>query len=519
MESKERTEEDAMKLNLTMVSSRLRGVPILSRRCNKLARASFSCPVFYEGGDAFREDVLYIARGADLPKTISLPDTVSLCCIGPLPPCFRDSCEYLCFPEDCSFFSLFNQVQAVFTYFSHYDEQARGLSYQANAFHQLGELAFSLLGNPVSLYDSHDKLLVFSYDSKRPPYSPEYMQSVMTPGKYMPEEEWQQLHTFCADTFLTDGVQYASNDIYAVDCLYVNLRYERQYLGRFMIDSSYGPFRDADYSILAWLSKYFRQLLLQGKELHFGKSRQFNRLLQNLTLSRLPYRQEFDNILLEEGWERYDTYICTWFTSRTEFVASTQFSGDALYLSSYFDSHCILPSEPNIVQIFNLSKSQYSLEQYQRRVNLFLKFDNNYAGSSTCFFDLADCWLCSQQAKYALEQARSDQRDTALSFNDCVLDMMLSNIRSIYSSSFFQTDAVQTLLKYDIENNTELLATLRCYLENNMNYSHVQEQLHIARTTALYRISRVREITGLDLDNPKNRLYLLIFFRLMSTDS
>lgn len=505
-----------MKLNLTMVSSQLRDIPILSRRCDPLTRASFSCPVFYEGGDTFREDVLYIARSRDLPDTVSLSNTVSLCCIGSLPPCFRDSCEYLCFPEDCSVFALFNQVQAVFTWFSHYDEQARSLSYQANAFHQLGELAFSLLGNPVSLYDSHDKLLVFSYDPKRPPYSPEYMQSVMTPGKYMPEEEWQQLHTLCADTFLTDGVQHANSDIYPVDCLYINLRYERQYLGRFMIDSSYGPFRDVDYSVLTWLSKYFRQILLQGKELHFGKSRQFNRLLQNLVFSRLPYRQEFDSILLEENWERYDTYVCTWFTTRADVVTSPQFSGDALYLNSYFDSHCILLSEPNIIQIFNLSKSQYTLEQYQRRVDLFLKFDNNYAGSSTQFFDLSDCWLCSQQAKYALEQAKSNQRSTALSFNDCALDMMLSNIRGNHAPSFFQIDAVQTLLRYDIENNTELLATLRCYLENNRNYSHVQEQLHIARTTALYRISRIRDITGLDLENPKTRLYFLILFHLMS---
>lgn len=505
-----------MKLNLTMVSSRLRDIPVLSHRCNPLTRASLSCPIFYEGGDTFREDVLYIARGRDLPEGIFLSSPIYLCCIGSLPTCFRDNSEYLCFPEDCSIFSLFNQIQEIFTWFSRYDEQARMLSYQPDAFHQLGELAFSLLGNPVSLYDSHDKLLVYSYDLQRPPYGADYMQSVMTPGTYMPEEEWRQLHTFCADTFFTDGVQHASNDLYPVDCLYINLRYERQYLGRFMIDSSYTPFRDVDQSILAWLSKYFRQILLQGRALHFGKTRQFNQLIQNLTLNRLPYRQEFDNILLEENWERYDTYICTWFTTRADIATPTQFSGDALYLNSYFDSHCILLSEPNIIQIFNLSKSQYTLEQYQRRVELFLKFDNNYAGSSTQFFDLSDCWLCSQQAKYALELARSSQRSTALSFNDCALDVMLSNIRGTHSSSFFQIDAVQALLRYDIENNTELLATLRCYLENNMNYSHVQEQLHIARTTALYRISRVRDITGLDLENPKTRLYFLILFQMMS---
>ncbi|MBP2328958.1 sugar diacid utilization regulator [Kibdelosporangium banguiense] len=54
----------------------------------------------------------------------------------------------------------------------------------------------------------------------------------------------------------------------------------------------------------------------------------------------------------------------------------------------------------------------------------------------------------------------------------------------------------------------ELLATLRCFLENMGDVSKVAEKLYVHRSTVYYRISRVEELMGLSLSDGTVRLVL-----------
>ena len=57
--------------------------------------------------------------------------------------------------------------------------------------------------------------------------------------------------------------------------------------------------------------------------------------------------------------------------------------------------------------------------------------------------------------------------------------------------------------------------TLKVYLENNMNLLHSAEKLYIHRTTLFYRINRVKEKLGLDLNDEETRRSLLMSFYIM----
>ena len=54
----------------------------------------------------------------------------------------------------------------------------------------------------------------------------------------------------------------------------------------------------------------------------------------------------------------------------------------------------------------------------------------------------------------------------------------------------------------------ELARTVRCYLDHAGNGPAAAAALHIHRTTLYYRLGRVRELTGLDLDDGRTRLSL-----------
>lgn len=75
--------------------------------------------------------------------------------------------------------------------------------------------------------------------------------------------------------------------------------------------------------------------------------------------------------------------------------------------------------------------------------------------------------------------------------------------------------ALFELMKYDEANNTELMKTLKIYLNNNYNAVKTAKDLFIHYKTILYRLNRINEIAGIDLDDYNRRLELEIGIKLL----
>jgi hypothetical protein len=72
----------------------------------------------------------------------------------------------------------------------------------------------------------------------------------------------------------------------------------------------------------------------------------------------------------------------------------------------------------------------------------------------------------------------------------------------------FVREWLGALLDYDESKNSELVLTLSHYLECGGSYSESAATLHIHRSTLRYRLSRIREITGVDVRDVDNRFNL-----------
>ncbi|MCC7022782.1 MAG: helix-turn-helix domain-containing protein [Thermomicrobiales bacterium] len=64
------------------------------------------------------------------------------------------------------------------------------------------------------------------------------------------------------------------------------------------------------------------------------------------------------------------------------------------------------------------------------------------------------------------------------------------------------------LLAYDRQNSADLVSTLRAFFEANGSPKEAAERLGVHRNTVLYRLDRIREITGFDLDDAGVRMRL-----------
>ncbi|KMT22115.1 PucR family transcriptional regulator [Clostridium cylindrosporum] len=73
---------------------------------------------------------------------------------------------------------------------------------------------------------------------------------------------------------------------------------------------------------------------------------------------------------------------------------------------------------------------------------------------------------------------------------------------------------LEPLVEYDSKKSTELVKTLEAYFEHNGNLKKMSDALFTHYNTILYRLSRIKEITGVNFENAKDRLNLEIALKI-----
>ncbi|MEM5817720.1 MAG: helix-turn-helix domain-containing protein, partial [Desulfitobacterium hafniense] len=79
----------------------------------------------------------------------------------------------------------------------------------------------------------------------------------------------------------------------------------------------------------------------------------------------------------------------------------------------------------------------------------------------------------------------------------------------------FIPKALLKILRYDKDNEAELLKTLEVFLECNGNASRAAKELFIHYKTILYRLERIKEVGQLDLEDSRNRLELEMGLKML----
>lgn len=77
---------------------------------------------------------------------------------------------------------------------------------------------------------------------------------------------------------------------------------------------------------------------------------------------------------------------------------------------------------------------------------------------------------------------------------------------------------VEPLEAYDREHGSDLVRTLRAFFVANANASETADRLYLHRNSMTYRLSRIQELTGLDLKDYRARLALQLGLLAMDND-
>ena len=157
-------------------------------------------------------------------------------------------------------------------------------------------------------------------------------------------------------------------------------------------------------------------------------------------------------------------------------------------------------------------------QDFFRQLAVYVRENVCRVGASSIFRNITFLPSALSEAAAALELGeRRNPSHWFFRFDDYRLTYMLEAIRSRgIDIAMLIHPALQTLLEYDAEHEGDLAETLRVYLECRCNATDAAKQLYVHRTTLFRRIEHIEQLTGIDPEDPKQSIELMLSFHLLS---
>ena len=138
-------------------------------------------------------------------------------------------------------------------------------------------------------------------------------------------------------------------------------------------------------------------------------------------------------------------------------------------------------------------------------------------GMSGAHHGLAKLAVSYAEAREAVEIAvGTGIQGRAIAFDEVLIDSIL---RSSHHADRILEDTIGPLLKYDAERQSELVPTLRAYVDAGFNLTKSAELLCVHPNTVVYRMRRIRELSGRDPHAPDDLLLLHLGLKLINLKS
>ncbi|WP_158817468.1 helix-turn-helix domain-containing protein [Methylocapsa sp. S129] len=179
----------------------------------------------------------------------------------------------------------------------------------------------------------------------------------------------------------------------------------------------------------------------------------------------------------------------------------------------------IIATEGGLVCLapFDTSKRQEKLGRLMRRIaeELGRYFDEEpivVAGNRcTALADYPDAWdRCNRMIRIG----RSFGRTGALSGRDFGPLPMLVAASEVSDVRSFVQDSVGAIADHDREHNTPYLETLSAYLREGCRSQACADTMGLHVTTLRYRLTRIQELFGVDVETPEKRFAVELAIRL-----
>ncbi|UWP61196.1 PucR family transcriptional regulator [Ruminococcus gauvreauii] len=457
--------------------------------------------------------ILYVAEARRLPVRWKFQTHASLIISGQIPEDYFHNTEvdYICV-DDHRFPVVLNAVLHIFQIYDIFDENLKSSIIRDIAPHLLCNMICSFLKLPLAVFDS---FLRVHYISENAQNLIDWELDPVTGMRLLPTDFINQLnlvYTETAEDFIEGAVLLRDDRLpYNLIC---TMDGRKDYiLVVFEMDT---PLDRSMVEVVGYLNRYVLMSFENSTLKSFvpdSLSAVIQSMLEGTRLSRIELQNQLDAV----GWDMEDTCCCIAMHSLTEQRNPKYISTFCLKLESLFSACVVFPYNKRVVAIVNLDRSKCPYFDIQRRISLLLRDGLMKAGVSFKYWNFETTPIYFQQACCAYDMGKLyNPTIWCYNFSEYALQYFMHYGSSRLPPRHLCHPGLVELHRYDVKNGTELLSTLETYVKNNCNAVTAANLLYIHRNTFYQRLCRIQELLHLNLDDPDERLYLMISTKLIS---
>ncbi|CUX18814.1 PucR family transcriptional regulator [Clostridium sp. C105KSO13] len=368
--------------------------------------------------------------------------------------------------------------------------------FSGNGLQYLVDTASHLFENPIYVVDLQNKYLAISSgivpDNK--------FFSVESASGYISEAGIQSIRANNLDekVRMNKGAYYYVNELVNKGMLVDAIHIQGIEVGHVMMMEYEHPFREFDSDFFHRFCELVSIEMQKDPAYASNKGVMYSYFLSDLLKNPEENIVQVSERLTSLGYDLKEYLYILAIPSTSYHLSNTRLDVITNHLRTILTGSIYAVYEDSIV--FLISKKRYSgLSEYElTRLTDFLSANDLKAGFSNFFESLKDAPRFYKQALKAVSLGTKLNDASPLCYYS---DYYMYEMLELYEKSdteirFLIHPGLMQLYYYDQEKNSDLVRTLKDYLEFPGQPAKVAANLHIHKNTLLYRMGKIKEITG-----------------------
>ncbi|MCD8014589.1 MAG: helix-turn-helix domain-containing protein [Lachnospiraceae bacterium] len=420
---------------------------------------------------------------------------------------------YVCVEADGGAAEVLNYVQEMFDVCEEWEQKVVGLLAENAGIGKTLELSAGFLGNPLMVMGTDFSLTAEAGMEKLPEreklftrdgLNVEYMNALLQ------DEGYQKLTQERRTVLFPD---YISGRRSMLRTLFV----DQQPTYRLVLTEYDTPVTESCICILETLAKHLEYQL--AREAPAPMKGDLEAIFQRVLSDRTADYVQISRSLSAVGWGGQDEYLCL--VLQITYLNQKQLSTRAIccYVQKQLRDSVSFLYQDEVVSFFNLSRLGMDEEEAAAKLVYFIRDSYLKAGYSRTMKGHMNLRRQYVQAQTALDVGSRKRPYLWIHhFNQVALTYIIEQSTRKLPADMICHEGLLKLREHDRENHTEYMATLKTWIDRQMNATQAAKELYIHRSTFLYRMERIKEILHSDLENPEEVFYLELSYRLLEQD-
>ncbi|KAB1438430.1 PucR family transcriptional regulator [Candidatus Galacturonibacter soehngenii] len=307
---------------------------------------------------------------------------------------------------------------------------------------------------------------------------------------------------------ILDHIFASSAPIYAtfedsknMEYLFCSIHIKHAAVGYLCLSCAIRPFRKEDSTFLTELSKMI-SIEMQKDDFYTEKSGlKYEYFLTDLMEQNITNLDFATKRLAQLGHTLYQYF---WVIGFSFDSLSASYMNPNYYIDQLlgiFRNSMVFFYKGNLILLLS-SKYRNPYEKVNtQKLSHFLQLNQMNIALSFRYENLLDTHVYYKQVCFLLKKDCCNTISLFRNYEDNYMFHLFEGVQNTMNLKSIVHPDIYFLQKYDQENHTEYITTLQAYFLNSRNALSASNYLHIHKSTFFYRIGKIKDLTGFDLEN------------------